>query len=228
MRSIQQHGFFSWIFWALFSWQGRMRRGAYLASACLSMAPALAYVLILAAILPGDFLFNLEDADGELPPQPEGLLQRLLLLPPACMDIMRDAKRLRDIRLPPRTAVFVRLAAILLPLNPIDPSPLLGFFTICFFCFLLIYWFSLLCVPSAAGPPPPDPTGPGAFASGQEFPPAQAAVSSAKEGAAPLAGEDPIAGTRMAPSSRRPRRILIRSWRVLDSPRHSTPEDKDR
>ena len=148
---ISENGFFPWLFWALFKWNGTIDRVPYAGALLSTWILSVVYMLLVGMFCAHVFFPPPEgvalDAEYILQVLRSGGLLRLAPLPVAIVAVLRDAKRLRSMGAFPWIAAGMALLDFIRPDMPDAVGKILGLAG-------LAYLLILLLMPSrnAAGP----------------------------------------------------------------------------
>lgn len=141
---IATHGFFRWIIWAMFSWQGRMNRLPYLGASVVSAIP-LALVLCLvywlyAQIVYGPQIVRYMDLEDFLLLLDMDSTPYYMAFPLSYVSIVLAAKRLRAIGLPPYAAIVLQTVYYFTPME--------GAASTAMSLIMFVYYLALLLTPT--------------------------------------------------------------------------------
>ena len=187
---VAENGFFPWLFWAFFRWDGKVERLPYIGALLIMATVAISYTIALC--------FFYASASGPLPPDAFDNAENLVallranepplftMLPITCMAIMLDAKRLRSMGFTPYISIAINV------MNFLRPSEQSMVSLICALL-ALIYLAMLILSPAREG------------------------ATEAASGASRRSGW-PFAQSHSEATERGPRRLRgaqVKSWRVL-------------
>ena len=140
---VAKNGFFPWLMWAWFSWDGRMNRLPYFGAGLLSTIPTLCIMVLIYWVYAGvvygfDFARSMGVEDF-LIFVGEETIPYYLSFPLIYISVALDAKRLRSMDLPPVIGIILHVVHFFAPLE--------GPVYIMVSLLVVVYFFCLLFVP---------------------------------------------------------------------------------
>ena len=139
---ISENGFFRWLFWALFKWEGTIDRVPYSGALLLTWILSIVYMFLL-GLFCAHVLFPPPEGvalDGEyiLQVLRSGGVLRFAPLPLAVVAVLRDAKRLRSMGAFPWIAVIMAMLDLIRPDMPEAVGKILGLAGLAYLLILLL------------------------------------------------------------------------------------------
>ena len=139
---ISENGFFPWLFWALFKWNGTIDRVPYAGALLSTWILATVYMFLVGMFCAHVFFPPPEgvalDAEYVLQVLRSGGVLRLAPLPIAIVAVLRDAKRLRSMGAFPWIAAIMALLDLIRPDMPEAVGKVLGLAGLAYLLVLLL------------------------------------------------------------------------------------------